>query len=298
MPNPVPRGILPAFPTPIGPGGAPDEAALRRIVAFFLRNGCQGLVPLGGTGEYVALSPADRTRVVAVTVEAAEGRVPVIPGVLSPGFAEATAAGRDFARAGAAALLVLAPYYVQPSQAGITEYMRAYRNEVDCPVVFYDIPYKTKVVTEADTILALAHDGTAIGMKACNPDLHHYNLIAAGMPAGWGLLSGEDTLFPAHVALGAVGGILATAALLPRYWVDVLRDATEGRLAEAIAAQRRLLPLLSALFGEVNPGPLKEAMAMIGQPVGPVLSPLRAPSEATMAALRSAIEELRRDGVL
>lgn len=298
MPNPVLRGIMPAFPTPIGPDGEPDEQALRRLVDFLLANGCQGLVPLGGTGEYVALSPVARARVVAVTVEAAAGRAPVIPGVLSPGLAEAQAAGRDFAKAGASGLLLLAPYYVNPSQAGIAEYFRAYRNAVDCPIVYYDIPYKTHVLTQADTILDLARDSTVIGMKACNTDLHHFNVLAAGMPEGWGLLSGEDGLFPAHVALGAVGGILATASLLPRYWVEVFRDASEGRLPQAIAAQRRLLPLLSALFGEVNPGPLKEAMAMIGQPIGPVLLPLRAPSAATMASLRAAMDELRSAGLL
>ncbi len=298
MPNPVLRGIMPAFPTPIRADGGPDETALRRLVGFFLDNGCQGLVPLGGTGEYVALSPAARARVVAVTVEAAGGHVPVIPGVLSPGFAEAVAAGRDFACAGASGLLLIAPYYVQPGQAGIAEYVRAFRTKVDCPIVFYDIPYKTKVLTEAATILGLAQDGTIIGMKACNTDMHHFNTVAAGMPPGFFLLSGEDTLFPAHMALGAKGGILATAALLPAYWVRMFEAASGGRLAEAIAAQRLLLPLLGALFAEVNPGPLKQAMAMIGQPVGPVLRPLRPPEEATMAALRAAIEGLRAAGVL
>lgn len=94
MTNPTLRGIMPAFPTPITPDGALDEAALRRMVGFLLDNGVAGLVPMGGTGEYTALSPATRARVVAVTVEAAAGRVPVIPGVLSPGYAEAARRGR------------------------------------------------------------------------------------------------------------------------------------------------------------------------------------------------------------
>lgn len=185
-----------------------------------------------------------------------------------------------------------------PTQAGIAEYFRAYRAEVDCPIVFYDIPYRTKVLTEADTILDLARDGTVIGMKACNTDMHHFNLLAAGMPAGFGLLSGEDLLFPAHVALGAVGGILASASLLPRAWVEILRQASGGQFPEALAAQRRLLPLLAVIFAETNPGPLKQAMAMIGQPIGGVLRPLREPGITTMAALRSAVGGLRASGVL
>lgn len=201
-------------------------------------------------------------------------------------------------REGASALLLIAPFYVPPTQAGIAEYFRAYRAEVDCPIVFYDIPYRTKVVTEADTILDLAADGTVIGMKACNTDFHHFNLLAAGMPEGFGLLSGEDLLFPAHVALGAVGGILASASLLPRAWVEILRQASGGQLKDAVAAQRRLLPLLAAIFAETNPGPLKQAMAMIGQPIGGVLRPLREPGAATMAALRAAMEQLKAAGVL
>ena len=297
MTNPTLRGIMPAFPTPFTADGALDEAALRRLVGFLIENGAEGLVPMGGTGEYTALSPTTRARVVAVTVEATAGRVPVVPGVLSPGYAEAKAAGQDFVREGASGLLLIAPFYVPPTQAGIAEYFRAYRAEVDCPIVFYDIPYRTKVVTEAETILDLAQDGTIIGMKACNTDMHHFNLLAAGMPAGFGLLSGEDLLFPAHVALGAVGGILASASLLPRAWVDILRQASGGQFKNALAAQRRLLPL-AAIFAETNPGPLKQAMAMIGQPIGGILRPLREPGTATMAALRAAMEGLKTAGIL
>lgn len=293
MPNLVLRGVMPAFPTPTTPDREVDEAALRRLVRFLLDNGVSGLVPMGGTGEYTALSPAARTRAVAVTAEAAAGAVPVIAGVLSPGYAEAVAAGRDFVRAGADALLLLAPFYVRAPQAGIRDYFHAFRGDVDAPILFYDIPYRTGIVTDSDVIVGLAQDGTVAGMKACNGDFAHFNRIAAGMPEGFGLLSGEDMLFPAQAALGAVGGILASAALLPAEWVRICADATEGRLPQAVAAQRRLLPVLDAIFAEPNPGPLKEALALIGLPSGHVHLPLQRPSEATMAALRSALAGLR-----
>jgi 4-hydroxy-tetrahydrodipicolinate synthase len=298
MAEPVLRGILPAFPTPTDADGALDEAALRRLVQFLIAGGATGLVPVGGTGEFTALAPAARARLVEITVEAAAGRIPVVAGVLSPGYAEAVQAGRAFAKAGADALLLITPFYVTASQAGIRDYYRAYRGDVDLPLAFYDIPGRTRVVTEPDTLLGLAADRTIIGMKACNPDIDHFNRIAAAVDADFGLLTGEDTLFPAHMALGARGGMLASASLLPRYWTSLFEDAAAGRFAAALAAQRRLLPLFAALFAEPNPGPLKAAMAMIGQPCGAVLPPLRPPGDATLAALSAAIDTLRRDGVL
>jgi 4-hydroxy-tetrahydrodipicolinate synthase len=298
MSDPMLRGVLPAFPTPTTDDGAVDEAALRRLVRFLLDGGAKGLVPMGGTGEFTALSPAARTRVVEITAEIAAGKVPVVAGVLSPGYAEATQTGRDFTKAGADALLLIAPFYVTPSQIGIRDYFRAYRNDVDAPLVFYDIPYRTRIVTDAAVLAGLAADRTIIGMKACNTDMHHFNQIAAAVDDRFALLSGEDTLFPAHVALGARGGILAAASLMPAYWQRMFEAAAAGQLGEAIAAQRRLLPLLDAIFAEPNPGPLKEALGMIGLPSGHALPPLRHPAEATMAALRVAIASLRADGLL
>ncbi|HWK46318.1 MAG TPA: dihydrodipicolinate synthase family protein [Stellaceae bacterium] len=298
MSNPVLRGILPAFPTPTTEGGAVDEAALRRLVKFLLEGGATGLVPMGGTGEFTALSPAARIRVVEITAEVAAGKVPVVAGVLSPGYAEAVQTGRELTAAGADALLLIAPFYVTPSQAGIRDYFRAYRGDVDAPLVFYDIPYRTRIITDAAVLAELAADRTIIGMKACNTDMHHFNRIAASVDDSFALLSGEDTLFPAQVALGACGGILASAALLPAYWVRVFEAAIGGRLDEAIAAQRRLLPLLDAIFAEPNPGPLKEALGMIGLPSGHALPPLRRPAETVLVALRAAIDALRNDGLL
>jgi 4-hydroxy-tetrahydrodipicolinate synthase len=298
MAEPKIEGILPAFPTPTTAAGDVDEAGLRKLLAFLIANGVAGLVPMGGTGEYTALSPAARTRVVAITAEVAAGRVPVVAGILSPGFAEALQAGRDFARAGADALMLIAPFYVTPTQSSIRDYFKAYRDRVEIPVLFYDIPSRTRIVTEPDTIAAMAEDGSIIGMKACNGDIHHFNRTAALVPPSFAILSGEDTMLPAHVAMGARGGVLASAALLPRYWTTVLELGRSGRIAECVAAQRKLLPLLDAVFAEMNPGPLKAALGMIGLPAGQALPPLRPPSEATVEKLRHALDGLRAQGIL
>lgn len=292
------EGIFTAFPTPTRKEGSVDESGLRQLIHFLLDNGVAGLVPLGGTGEYTALSPAARARVVAVTVEVAQRRVPVLAGVLSPGYAEAVAAGQAFERLGVDGLMVIAPFYVTPTQAGIRDYFRRYRSEVGVPVLFYDIPYRTGIVTAPETIVAMAKDGSIIGMKACNTDVQHFNRLAGLADASFTILSGEEGLFPTHMALGAKGGVLATSALVPRHWTRIYEAARAGRIAEAVAEQRRLAPLLEAVFGEHNPGPLKEALTMIGIPAGEALPPLGPPSEATVAKLRKAMDGLRAEGIL
>jgi 4-hydroxy-tetrahydrodipicolinate synthase len=292
------EGILPAFPTPTTDAGDVDEAGLRKLVEFLIANGVSGLVPMGGTGEFTAMSPAARARVVAITAEVAARQVPVVAGILSPGFAEALQTGRDFTHAGADALMLIAPFYVTPTQPAIRDYFRAFRDRVELPVLHYDIPSRTRIVTEPDTIAAMAEDGSIIGMKACNGDIHHFNRTAALVPSSFALLSGEDTMLPVHVAMGACGGVLASAALVPRYWVKVLDLGRSGRIAECVAAQRKLLPLLDAIFAEMNPGPLKEALAMIGLRAGHALPPLSAPSETTKARLRQALDGLRAEGIL
>ncbi len=188
MANPKLEGILPAFPTPTRDDGTVDEAALRRLLQYLLDGGAAGLVPVGGTGEFTALSPEARTQVVAVTAEAADGRVPVVAGVVSPGWAEAVQAGRDFKAAGADAILLITPFYVTPTQAGIRDYFRAYREAVDLPLVFYDIPGRTRIVTEAETLAGLAADRTIVGMKICNTDMHHTNLLASMVDDSFAML--------------------------------------------------------------------------------------------------------------
>lgn len=285
-------GIYPAFPTPTTSDGAVDKATLRRVVSFLIDNGANGLVPIGGTGEFTALSPRARLEVLETTLEAANGRVKVVPGVLSPGYAEAVETGQAFRKAGADALLLIAPFYVTPTQKGIRDYYKAYRNAVDLPILLYDIPTRTRIVVEPETTAGMVEDRSIVGMKACNPDINHFNHLADLVADKISILSGEDTHFPAHMAMGAVGGILATASLLPRAWADIYALSAAGKHAEAVAAQRRLLPLIDAVFAEANPGPLKTAMALVGFPSGTALSPLVPPAEATMARLGAALRNL------
>ncbi len=286
-------GLYPALPTPTDAKTNVDRAAAAKVVDFLCGSGVNGLVPVGGTGEYPALSPDDRRIMVETTVEAAAGRVPVVAGILATGFKDAVQAARDFSAAGAAGLMLVTPYYVTPTQDGIREYFRAFAQEVDLPVLLYEIPYRTGIALKAETIAQMADDRSIIGMKACNPDFNQFARIIGLTGDTISVLSGEEPFFATHVAMGARGGILATANFFPKIWQEIFALASAGKLKAALAKQQRLLPLLDAVFSETNPGPLKEAMAMLGMPVGHVLRPLQQPRPETMEKMRKAIAELK-----
>lgn len=291
------RGIFPAIPTPLTDAGEVDLPRLRILVEANLAAGASGMAPVGGTGEYTALSQAQRLQVVRCVVEVVAGRVPVVAGVVSPGRAEAVEAGEAFRQAGADALLLVTPFYVVPSQQGVIDYFRAYRAAVDLPIVYYDVPSRTQFVTAIETLRSLAEDGTVIGAKICNTDAYYFNRLSAALGNRIALLSGDDMMYAVHVLHGATGGILASAPMLPATWTRIHDLLASGNVAAGLALHRQLLPVFAALFNEVNPGPLKAMMADLGQPVGPVSLPLTAPNAATRALILEAVTAVRANGM-
>ena len=285
-------GLYTAVVTPFGRDGAVDVAALKGLVSHQIRAGAAGIVPIGGTGEYPALSRRERRTVVETCVEAAEGR-PIIPGVLSTGFADAVEAGRDFLEAGAAALMVVTPYYAPGTPAGMRAYFRAYRDAVDLPILLYQIPRRTTVAAPAECVQAMAEDGSIIGMKYSSYDMPDFIRTIRYAGERIAILSGEEPLVATHIRLGARGGVLASATAFPKIWIEIMELARSGDLQAALALQARVDPVVDAIFVETNPGPLKALMAMVGLPVGSVRLPLLDPSEATRAGLKTAAAHVR-----
>ena len=281
------RGIIPAIPTPVHADDGINVEATRTLLAYLLDQGIDGVLPLGGTGEYGALSRAERTHMTRVTVEAVAGRVPVIPGVLDPGFHDALEAGQAFADAGADALLVLTPYYTNPTQAGIRDYFLRYADASPLPILIYEIPYRTRIAIAPEILHELSRHERIIGMKACNTDMYHFLRTVAGVDASFAVLSGEDSLFPLHVAAGARGGVVVTATLIPRTWRRIHQLASEGRTGEALALHRELIPLMNLVFAETNPGPMKSVMDLIGVDAPELLAPLVPPAPELQQALRA-----------
>lgn len=286
------NGLYTAIVTPLTKEGVVDVTALQALVRFQLAAGASGIVPVGGTGEYPAFSRKERRAIVEACVEAAKGK-PVIPGVLSTGFEDALEAGRDFAAAGAAAVMTVTPYYAPGSQEGMRAYFRRYRDNLDLPVLLYQIPRRTTVAAIADTVQAMAEDGSIIGMKYSSYDMPDYIRTVKYVGDKIAILSGEEPLFATHVALGAQGGVLASATIYPKIWIEIFELAREGKLTEALKLQDRIDPVIDTIYLETNPGPLKSYMAFAGMPVGDVRLPLQAPGPDILAKLKAVAERAK-----
>ncbi len=285
-------GLYTAIVTPLTSDGGVDIVGLQKLVRFQLDAGAAGIVPIGGTGEYPAFSREERKTIVAACVEAADGK-PVIPGVLSTGFEDALEAGRDFAAAGAAAVMTVTPYYAPGTQDGMRAYFRRYRDALDLPVMLYQIPRRTTVAAFADTVQAMAEDGSIIGMKYSSYDMPDFIRTVKYAGDKIAILSGEEPLFATHVALGARGGVLASATIYPKIWIEIFELARQGKLKEALKLQDKVDPVIDSIYVETNPGPLKEYMALAGMPVGGVRLPLMGPSEKTLAGLKAAAAQAK-----
>ena len=285
------RGVLPAIPTPVNADDTINLAATDALIAYLLKQGVDGIVPLGGTGEYGSLSRAERVKMAAACVKAVDGKVPVIPGVLDPGFHDAMQAGQAFADVGVDALMVLTPYYTNPTQAGVRDYFLRYADSSPLPILLYEIPYRTRVAINPALLHELSRHENIIGMKACNTDMYHFLQVVAGVDDSFAVLSGEDSLFPLHLAAGARGGIVVTASLLPKAWRKIHDLAVAGRTADALAAHRELIPLMNLAFSETNPGPMKSVMDLVGVDAPRMLAPLVQAAPELEAKLRVELQK-------
>lgn len=280
-------GIFPALPTPVRADDSVDAEAVKALFKWLLKQGIDGVVPLGGTGEYGALSRVERRRMAKLSVEAMAGKGPVIAGVLDTGYHDALQAGKEFAAEGVDGLLVLTPYYTNPTQAGIRDYFLRYADASPVPILIYEIPYRTRIAIDPKILHELSRHERIIGMKACNTDMYHFLQIVAGIDKNFAVLSGEDSLFPLHIACGARGGIVVTANLLPKAWRAIFDAASSGCVHDAIVMHRRLIPLMNMAFAETNPGPMKAVMDLIGVDAPRMLAPLMSPEPSLAKDLRA-----------
>lgn len=286
---------MPAVPTPVHADDTIDETAARAQVDYLLKGGVNGIVPLGGTGEYCSLSREQRVRMVAATSAAAEGRVPILAGILDPGYHDAFESGKAFAGAGADALMLLTPYYTTPTQKGIRDYFLRFADSSPLPIVIYEIPYRTRIAIQPEVLHELSRHENIIGMKACNTDMYHFLKVVAGVSSEFTVMSGEDSLFPLHIAAGAKAGIIVTASVLPRTWKAIYEAATTGRVNEAIQMHRKLIPLMDLAFAETNPGPLKSVWELVGVNAPRVLAPLVPAGEDLREDLHSELSARLKD---
>lgn len=284
-------GIVTATPTPITDGKV-DVASAQELARYLIANGSTALAPIGGTGEYISLSERQKVDMVRATLEAADGAVPTIAGVLAPGLSDALASGKALIDAGAHGLLVTTPFYVRPTQEGVVDYFKALSDTLDTDLVLYEFPYRTNVSLTAETVQQLAESTRIVAMKACNSDtgLQVRVLEAAGDKIS--ILSGDEDVFPLHIAAGARGGLIASSCITPKVWNRILQLVQGNQMSEALALHAKIRPFLKLLFSEHNPVPLKAALRLLERPAGEPLTPLRPASAETEAQLAQMLPQI------
>ncbi len=257
-------GSLVAIVTPFK-NGAFDETSYRKLIEFQIANGTHGIVPCGTTGESATLSHREHERVVALTIELVNGRVPVIAGTGSNATDEAIAFTRHAKRAGADGALLITPYYNKPTQEGLYQHYAAVAKAVDLPLILYNIQGRTSVNMTPATVARIATLPNVVGIKEGSGSLGQVSEIIHQCGEDLTVLSGDDSLTLPMMALGAKGVITVTANVAPKDVAGLVNAALAGNFAEARDFHFKLASLFSALFYETNPIPVKEALAMMNR---------------------------------
>ncbi len=258
------RGVYTALVTPFNEDGSLDEPALRRLVDAQIEGGVAGLVPMGTTGESPTVDHDEHTDVIRIVIEQARGRVPVIAGTGSNSTSEAIDLTRRAAKAGAAASLQVSPYYNRPSQEGLYRHFTKVADQGGLPVIVYNIPGRTGVTVENDTMMRLAGHPNIVGLKEATGNMPLVLDFMRRKPADFDVLSGDDNMTFPLICLGAAGIISVASNLVPAPIVDLVAAALSGDIEKARRLHNRLYPLFRALFIETNPVPVKAAMAVKG----------------------------------
>jgi 4-hydroxy-tetrahydrodipicolinate synthase len=286
------RGCGVALVTPFQPDGEVSQEVLRELIEFQISEGTDAIIVCGSTGEAAAMSPDEQGTVIEVSVNAVAGRVPLIAGVGGSGTAAVVGLARTAARAGADALLVSAPPYNKPSQAGMIAHFEAIIDAVDLPVILYNVPGRTASNILPETVERLADHSRVVGIKEACGDISQVADLCRRVADRIAVYSGNDDQVVPLMALGGVGVISVLANVAPRDTAAMVRLFLEGDLERSRRLQLRYLPLIQALFREPNPVPVKAAVRALGFEVGDARLPLLNASDETVEILRARMREV------
>src|SRR5664279_3060534 len=260
------RGCGTALVTPFKRDGSVDETALRQLVRWQVDSGIDFLLPCGTTGETPTLSHDEWLRVIDVTIEAAQGRVPIMAGATSNNTQDAVAKTKETsARKGVDFILTATPYYNKPTQEGVYQHFRAIAEASQKPVVLYNIAGRTGTNIETATLRRLAEIPNIIGVKEASGSISQIAEVCATLPEDFLVFSGDDAVTLAVIGLGGVGIISVVSNEIPAEMGRLTQAALANKWDTARLLFRKYLPLMQANFIESNPGPAKALLAMMGR---------------------------------
>jgi 4-hydroxy-tetrahydrodipicolinate synthase len=284
------RGCGTALVTPFLTDGSIDDKALRKLVAWQIKSGIDFLVPCGTTGETPTLSHDEWRRVIETTVDVADGRVPIVAGATSYSTAEAVQKAAEVSQIkGVDAILSASPYYNKPTQEGQYQHFKAIAEAVDIPIVLYNVPGRTGVNIEPDTLLRLSAVPNIAAVKEASGRISQIAEICGLIP-GFTVLSGDDALTLPAISVGGVGVISVASNAFPKQMADLTRAALNNDWNRARKIYHKYLPLMQANFIESNPMPVKAVLAMMGR----IQENYRLPMVKMQPNLRAKLEVIAR----
>ncbi len=286
------RGVFTALITPFKEDGSIDEDAIEKLVEFQIKNGISGLVPCGTTGESPTLSHEEHEKVVELVVDFVDGRVPVIAGTGSNATSEAISLTSHAAESGADASLQVAPYYNKPTQEGFYQHFKKIADEVNLPMIIYNIPGRCGANIETATLMRLAQHKNIVAVKEASGSLPQMMDVISQKPSDFDVLSGDDNLTLPLIAAGGVGVISVASNLIPKEMSEFVNVALNGDYGEARKMHYKLLPLFKNLFIETNPIPVKYAVSLKGLCRESYRLPMCPMQDANKEKLRKVLKEM------
>lgn len=291
------QGCGTAIVTPFQDDGALDLPALRALVEWQVEEGIDSLVACGSTGEAQTLTVAERETVVATVVEVVGGRIPVMAGATDNDTRRAVDETRRMCALGVDFILSAGPYYNKPTQEGLFRHFSAVADAATVPVCLYNVPGRSAVNILPETVLRLAAHENIVAIKEASGSVEQAMQIIRGRPEDFLVLSGEDSLAVALIAVGGDGLVSVASNEVPGLMQWMVGSALDGKFRESASLLYRLLPLLDANFIETNPAPVKAALAAMGRIRNVLRLPLVPLSEARRPTLLAALQKAGVEGV-
>lgn len=286
------KGSIVALVTPFK-NGKVDKERILELVEFHIKEGTDGIVPCGTTGESATLSHDEHKEVVSIVVEAVNKRIPVIAGAGSNCTSESINLAHHAKNVGADAILAVTPYYNKPTQNGLYAHYSTIANEVDIPLILYNVPSRTGVNLLPETVVRLSEIKNIVGVKEASADLRQQTKIVELCRGDFALISGDDfTLLPT-LSIGGVGVISVVANIVPKDVANLIKEFNLGNFDEAKKLHYKIFPVCEAMFIETSPVPVKEALGMMGMILPEVRLPLVPLTNANREKVREVLQTYR-----
>ena len=283
------KGVITALVTPFDDNGGVNYGKFEELIEFQINNGANGIVILGTTGESPTITEEEKEKIISVGIKAVSGRIPVIVGAGSNDTERAVENCKKAASLGADALLVLTPYYNKTNTEGMINHFSFIADNADAPVIIYNVPSRTGCSVDIAALGVLAQHKNIIGLKEASGNISYAAKAATFINDDFSMFCGNDDIILPMMSLGAAGAISVASNIIPAEIASMIGAFEAGEHAVAVDTARKYLPFICALFDEVNPIPVKEAMNILGFGVGGVRMPLFRISGAARKKLTDAM---------